>query len=139
MALVVIGPKDLPKVLRAVGVFVGKAREMAREFQAGLDDMVRQSELDELRRTVDSATSFDLNREVKSAIDADGSLEKTLDLSHLADPAAPLIPPAPSGSFSPADADPPPAAAAPPPVAPVIAAPAPAAPIPLAGDQKPAA
>jgi sec-independent protein translocase protein TatB len=50
IALVVIGPKDLPKVLRFVGKWVGKGRAVAAQFRSGLDDMVRQSELQELEK-----------------------------------------------------------------------------------------
>lgn len=48
VALIVIGPKDLPKVLRVVGNWVGKARGMARHFRSGLDEMMRQSEIQEM-------------------------------------------------------------------------------------------
>jgi sec-independent protein translocase protein TatB len=48
IALVVIGPKDLPKVLRVVGKWVGKARNMAQQFRSGFDDMIRESELKEM-------------------------------------------------------------------------------------------
>jgi sec-independent protein translocase protein TatB len=50
IALVVIGPKDLPKVLRFVGKWVGKARTVAAQFRSGMDDMIRQAELDELEK-----------------------------------------------------------------------------------------
>jgi sec-independent protein translocase protein TatB len=50
IALVVIGPKDLPKVLRFVGKWTGKVRAIAAQFRAGMDDMVRQSELEELEK-----------------------------------------------------------------------------------------
>lgn len=50
VALVVIGPKDLPRVMRVVGQWVGKARGMARHFRAGFDEMVRQAELEEMER-----------------------------------------------------------------------------------------
>ncbi|MBP7066061.1 Sec-independent protein translocase protein TatB [Ferrovibrio sp.] len=78
VALVVIGPKDLPKVLRSVGQWVAKARSMAREFQSGIDDMVRESELDELRKVAKSVTDFSVENEIKKTVDPDGSLEKTL-------------------------------------------------------------
>jgi sec-independent protein translocase protein TatB len=52
VALVVVGPKDLPMLLRKVGQFVGKIRGMAAEFRASFDEMARQSELDELRKEV---------------------------------------------------------------------------------------
>lgn len=50
VALLVIGPKDLPRVLRYVGQWVGKARRMASHFRSGIDEMVRQSELEELEK-----------------------------------------------------------------------------------------
>lgn len=50
VALVVIGPKDLPKVLRVVGKWVGKARGVANQFRSGFDEMVRQSELEEMEK-----------------------------------------------------------------------------------------
>jgi sec-independent protein translocase protein TatB len=50
VALIVIGPKDLPKVLRVVGKWVGKARGVAAQFRSGFDEMVRQSELEELEK-----------------------------------------------------------------------------------------
>ena len=50
VALVVIGPKDLPRVLSAVGKWVGKARGVAAQFRSGFDDMVRESELADLEK-----------------------------------------------------------------------------------------
>ncbi len=50
VALLVIGPKDLPKVLRFVGNWIGKARGVASQFRSGFDEMVRQAELDDLEK-----------------------------------------------------------------------------------------
>jgi sec-independent protein translocase protein TatB len=50
VALIVIGPKDLPKAMRFVGQWVGKARGMARHFRSGLDEMVRQAEMEEMEK-----------------------------------------------------------------------------------------
>lgn len=50
VGLLVIGPKDLPKALRFVGNWVGKARRMAAHFRAGVDNMVRESELEDLKK-----------------------------------------------------------------------------------------
>lgn len=50
IALVVIGPKDLPKAMRFVGHWVGKARGMAKHFRAGIDTMMRESELQEMEQ-----------------------------------------------------------------------------------------
>lgn len=50
VALVVIGPKDLPRVMRTIGHWVGQARGMARHFRAGVDEMIRQSEIEEMEK-----------------------------------------------------------------------------------------
>ena len=50
VALVVIGPKDLPKAMRFVGHWVGKARGVARQFRSGFDSMVREAELEEMEK-----------------------------------------------------------------------------------------
>ncbi|MDZ4363341.1 Sec-independent protein translocase protein TatB [Brevundimonas sp.] len=54
VALLVVGPKDLPLLMRKVGQVMAKARGMANEFRASFDEMARQSELDELRKEVDA-------------------------------------------------------------------------------------
>ena len=54
VALIVVGPKDLPLLLRRIGQFMAKLRNMASEFRASFDDMARQSELDELRKEVEA-------------------------------------------------------------------------------------
>ncbi len=48
IALVVIGPKDLPRVMRVVGQWVARARGVARQFRSGFDEMIRESELREM-------------------------------------------------------------------------------------------
>jgi sec-independent protein translocase protein TatB len=54
LALVVVGPKDLPLLLRKLGRWTAKLRGMAQEFRTGFDELARQAELDELRREVDA-------------------------------------------------------------------------------------
>jgi sec-independent protein translocase protein TatB len=49
VAVVVVGPKDLPKMMRAIGRWTGRARAMADQFRRSFDDMARQSELEEMR------------------------------------------------------------------------------------------
>ncbi len=53
VALVVVGPRDLPGMMRKAGQWVAKARGMAREFQGAFDDMGREVELDELRKEIE--------------------------------------------------------------------------------------
>ena len=50
LALIFIGPKDLPKVMRVVGHWVGRIRGMARHFTSGLENMVREAELEEMEK-----------------------------------------------------------------------------------------
>jgi sec-independent protein translocase protein TatB len=50
VALIVIGPKDLPRVMRTVGQWMGRARGMARHFRSGIDTMIRESELEEMEQ-----------------------------------------------------------------------------------------
>ena len=57
VALVVVGPKDLPRLMHMAGKWAGKARAMANEFKTSFDEMARQSELDELRKEIDSLRS----------------------------------------------------------------------------------
>jgi sec-independent protein translocase protein TatB len=54
VALIVVGPKDLPVLMRKVGQAMGRMRAMAADFRASFDDMARQSELDELRKEIES-------------------------------------------------------------------------------------
>ncbi len=84
VALVFIGPKDLPKALRVAGYWVRKARTLSREFQSGIDQMIREAELDEMRQQLKKATEFDLNKEFHNTIDPTGSLAESL--------AAPALP-----------------------------------------------
>ena len=60
VALIVVGPKDLPVLLRKLGQFLAKLRGMASEFRASFDEMARQSELDELRKEVEAMRSGQL-------------------------------------------------------------------------------
>ena len=52
VALVVVGPKDLPRLMRIAGQWMAKARAMAGELRSGFDELARQAELDELRKEI---------------------------------------------------------------------------------------
>lgn len=73
VALVVIGPKELPGMLRSWGSWMAKMRGMAAEFRGHVDEMVRQSELDEVKKQLESTPGLDLQaldptKEIRSAI-----------------------------------------------------------------------
>ena len=73
VALVVVGPKDLPRLMNMVGRWAGKARNMANEFKKSFDDMARQSELDELRAEVERLKSHD------PVVEFSNDIERTLN------------------------------------------------------------
>src|SRR5271168_160221 len=78
VALVFIGPKDLPKALRVAGFWVRKARTLSREFQSSVEQMIREAELDEMRQELKKATEIDLDKEFRQTIDPTGSLAESL-------------------------------------------------------------
>jgi sec-independent protein translocase protein TatB len=88
VALVVIGPKDLPRVMRIVGQWTRRARAIAREFQGSLDQMVREAELDDVKRHIDRASSFDVEHEIRRAVDPTGEFQQSLNEPVLANPLA---------------------------------------------------
>jgi len=81
VALVVVGPKDLPRLMRIVGRWIAKARAMADQFRKSFDEMARQAELDELRTEIEA-----LRRERPFA-----SIENTLN--------EPALPPDEAGNI----------------------------------------
>ena len=80
VAIVVIGPKDLPAAMRTAAQWIRKIRSLANEFQSGLNEIVREAELDELKRDIDRATSVDIKNQISNSIDPTGSVERALDL-----------------------------------------------------------
>jgi sec-independent protein translocase protein TatB len=68
VAIIVIGPKDLPRVLRALGKMVAKMRGMAREFQGHLDSAMREAGLDEVKKEFDNLKSINPVETVKKDI-----------------------------------------------------------------------
>ena len=80
VALVVIGPKDLPRAVRTIMRGIRKLRAMAGEFQAGLDEVAREAELDEIRREANKIAHYDVTREIRDELDPDGEIEKAADL-----------------------------------------------------------
>jgi sec-independent protein translocase protein TatB len=85
VALVFIGPKDLPKAMRVAGYWMRKARTLSREFQSSIDQMIREAELDEMRQELKKAAAFDLDKEFHNTIDPSGSLRESLKPPELPD------------------------------------------------------
>jgi sec-independent protein translocase protein TatB len=79
VALIVIGPKDLPKVLKTVGIWVRKARMLTRDFQNSVDEMIREADLEDVRRQATELRNLNIGREVEKTIDPSGSLRDAFD------------------------------------------------------------
>ncbi len=96
LALIVIGPKDLPKVLRTVGKWVRTIRSLGGEFQRQMDDVMRESGADDVRRQIRDFSREDLGKKIDRTIDPDGKLTDELRRSPGARPAPPAKDPAPA-------------------------------------------
>lgn len=79
LALIIIGPRDLPRVARTIGQWVRKGRMLAREFQHSLDDMVRETELDDVKKEIEKAGRTDFKKAVENTIDPKGELTKAFE------------------------------------------------------------
>ena len=78
ITIIVVGPKEIPTVLRSVMSWVRRIKEMAREFQSGIDDIARESELNELRQQIENTANLDLDKEIENVIDPDGEMSSEI-------------------------------------------------------------
>lgn len=83
VALIVIGPKDLPTAIRAITRWIARARELARDFQHGIDEVVREAELDELKKQVTQIQHVDVNKKIEETIDPTGEIRRDLALDEV--------------------------------------------------------
>jgi sec-independent protein translocase protein TatB len=81
VALLVIGPKDLPRVAREVGKWAAKARSMARDFQRSLDEMAREAELQDIKAELEKASRTDIGRTIEKLVDPEDELQSAFDPS----------------------------------------------------------
>ncbi len=85
LALIIIGPKDLPGVMRTMGHWMRKARSVTREFQSSIDEMVREAELEDARKAVEGAKHLNVDRVLEETIDPTGGVrEEARDLEQTA-------------------------------------------------------
>jgi len=92
VALIAIGPKDMPVAIKAVAGMIKKARRMAAEFQTHVDELVREADLHEVRDQFRQIRNFDFRGEIAKAVDPDGSIRSTMSEN----PLAPTTPPPPA-------------------------------------------
>jgi sec-independent protein translocase protein TatB len=108
VALVLIGPKDLPIALRAISNLIKKARSMAAEFHTHVDDMMKSADLKDVKDQFGQLRNFDLRSEIEKAVDPDRTIRDTFNANPL-DPGTPAAtaaaaepePPAPTAPVTP--------------------------------------
>ena len=81
VAIVVIGPRDLPKAFYTVGKWVKAARRVTSDFQRHVDDMMRETELEDLRKVANQARGLNVKNQIAKAIDPTGDLKSALDVN----------------------------------------------------------
>lgn len=85
VALIVIGPKELPQTMRSATKWIRKARSLAREFQSGVDDMVREADLEDARKAIQTTKNFDVEKTLEQTIDPTGDVrDEVKDLENTA-------------------------------------------------------
>jgi sec-independent protein translocase protein TatB len=86
VAVVIIGPKDLPEAVRGIAKGIQKLRTMAGQFQGQLDEVVREAKLEDVRNQINEIRSFDFRGAVEREIDKDGNLRKTFTEDPIGNP-----------------------------------------------------
>lgn len=131
VALIAIGPKDMPVAIKAISDTVKKLRRMASEFQGHVDEMLREADLGDVKTSIDELRSLNPRSMVQRAIDPDGSIRQAfadpfrdnpvrpvmapLDQRHVEPPAGQPAPDAPALPMTAPDFTPPSVSEAPPP------------------------
>ncbi|MBT6116405.1 MAG: twin-arginine translocase subunit TatB [Rhodospirillaceae bacterium] len=113
ITLIVVGPKELPNVLRTVSYWIRRARGLARDFQKGVDDIVREAELDDIKKELKDVSSGDMSARIENAVDPTGEIKGAFKMDEsvapetpkTVNPAAPKIesPAAEAAETSPSD------------------------------------
>lgn len=78
ITILVVGPKEIPRVLRTVTQIMRKVRGMASEFQSGIDELARESELDDLKKDIEKTASRDFASELENTIDPTGEVTESV-------------------------------------------------------------
>ncbi len=78
--IIVIGPKDMPGAVRVISKWIRKARSMARDLQDGLDEVVREADLEDLKNEIGGAGGLDLAKKIGDAVDPTGEIAADMDL-----------------------------------------------------------
>ncbi len=87
VALLVLGPKELPNAIRTGASLLRQARRMAGDFRSGIDELVREAELDETRRSIQQAMSEGVENTIAKQVDPTGEIKAAIETDPLAEAA----------------------------------------------------
>ena len=116
VTLVVLGPKELPHALKTFSHWMRAARKLGAEFQSGVNEIVREAELDDAKKELQKLTANSIGQKIEKAIDPSGDLKKAINtpveetkaaLSAPVDKTVPAAPPEPSDALPPLTVIPP--------------------------------
>ena len=82
VTILVVGPKEIPRVLRTVVSTVRKVRGLANDFQRGIDELARETELDQIRQDLEKNAKLELERELEESIDPTGGMSESVKELH---------------------------------------------------------
>src|SRR5215469_2895735 len=101
VALLVLGPKELPNAIRTGAQLLRTGRKLAGEFRSGMDELLREAELEETRRTISQAMSEGVEKTLAENVDSTGELKAAISTDPLKELEAPSTTAAPSGAAAP--------------------------------------
>jgi len=76
--ILVVGPRELPRVLRTVIAALRKVRGLANDFQRGMDELAREADLDDIRKDLEKSADLDLESKLKDDIDPTGEITNSM-------------------------------------------------------------
>lgn len=79
VALLVIGPKELPNALRTFSRWMKQARKLASEFQGGINDIIREADLEDAKKAVQSVRGLNVDRAIEKVVDPTGTMKKSFN------------------------------------------------------------
>jgi|SRR5215470_12208553 len=88
VALLVLGPKELPNAIRTGAQLLRTGRKLASEFRSGMDDLIREAELEETRRTISKAMSEGVEKSLAEQVDPTGEIKSAITTDPLAEAAS---------------------------------------------------
>jgi sec-independent protein translocase protein TatB len=74
VAVIALGPKELPQAMRTLGRFTRQARKLAGEFQGHVNELIREAELDEVKKSVEQVSTANVGAQIDKMFDPDGHM-----------------------------------------------------------------